>query len=479
MYRSALFLTLAAVALGASARLNGDAQANPGNLLSPPSIAARSLDNIDVHLFERNFIEATQERRRAMPDFSQVGQIADIDVAGLSKFADASKLTDETKLADDTKVADVAKVADASKLNRRKVIDVKLRRREDVDAHAHANVALKRRRQDLENIVHDADKLIDVKLLKRADINEDVNHMKAKVQELVKLDRRLDLGNIVGNTHALIDVKLFRRHEEVDAVAKAALNRRSDLENIVGDAHKLIDEKLRKRADINEDVDNLKNKIDSLVKLDRRDGAHKLIDVKLLRRHEQVDAHAHFDVNLERRHDLENIVGDAHKLIDVRLLKRGDIKDDLNDLKAKVDELVQLDRRGLNIGAVVQMRQPITVTLGRGLDVNTAKLVSESEEGRLVKRKRVIKGTRIIPRSNEEDYDDDNDNDNYEDDGENLSEDVETQDMRDNEDIKDNEDTKDNKDDLSAADSKKNSGASALKSTGLSLVGALSLYLLA
>lgn len=373
MHRSALFLTLATVALGASARLNGDAQANSGNILSPPSIAARSLGNIDVHLFEHNFIEATLERRQAMPDISQVGRTADI-----------------AAVADVTKLSDATKVADATKLNRRRVIDVKLRRREDVDADAHAHVALKRRRRDLENIIDDAHKLIDVELRKRADITEDVNHLKANVQELVELDRRLDLDPIVGNTHALINVELFRRHEQVDAVAVANvdLNLRSDLESIVGDAHKIIDVKLRKRADINKDVD-LKNEIDSLVQLDRRDGAHKLIDVKLLRRHEEVDAHA--KVNLERRQDPENIVGGAHRLIDVKLRKRGDIKGNLNDLRVNVDELVNLDRRDLNIGAVVQMHYPITVTLGRGVDI--------SEEDRVVKRKRSIEGTRITPRN--------------------------------------------------------------------------------
>lgn len=388
MHHSALFLTLAAVALGASARLNGDAQANSGNVLSPPSIAARGLDNINANLFEHNFIEATLERRQAKPDISQVGQVADIAI-----------------VADVTKLADVTMVADATTLNHRRVIDVKLRRREDIDADAH--VALKRRHQDLQNIVDDVHKLIDVKLSKRADINEDVNHLTAKVQELVKLDRRLDLNHIVGDTHALINVKLFRGHEEVNAHAhaKVNLNRRGDLENIVGDARKLIDVKLFKRADINEDVNDLKNKIDSLVKLDRRDEAHKLIDVKLLRRHGEVDAHVRGKANLNRRADLENIVGDAHKLIDVKLLKRADVKDELYDLRAKVDDLAKLDRRSLNIGAVVQVRHPITVTLGHlgvsGIDV-AATLDSEtipSGEGRIVKRKRSIVGTRITPRS--------------------------------------------------------------------------------
>ncbi|KAG0320155.1 hypothetical protein BG000_003681, partial [Podila horticola] len=119
MHRSALFLTLAAVALGASARLNGDAQAS-GNILSPSSIAARGLPNIDAHLFEHNFIEATLQRRQAVPDLSQVGQVGQVDqLADVTKVADVANLAQLAKLTDPTKVADVTK----------------LNRRNDVDAH--------------------------------------------------------------------------------------------------------------------------------------------------------------------------------------------------------------------------------------------------------------------------------------------------------------------------------------------------------
>ncbi|KAF9312964.1 hypothetical protein BG003_005765 [Podila horticola] len=417
MHRSALFLTLAAVALGASARLNGDAQAS-GNILSPSSIAARGLDNIDAHLFEHNFIEATLQRRQVVPDISQVDQVDQL--ADVTKVADVANLALLAKLTDPTKVADVTK----------------LNRRNDVDAHVHA---------DLQR-------------------------------------RRLDLTRVVG-ARALIKVKLFRRHEDgvnAHVVAKTNLGRR-DLKNIVSDvAHQLIDVKLPKRADIKDDLNDLKHKVESLVKLDRRNdvdahvhadlqrrrldlshvvGARALIKVKLFRRHEDgVNAHVVAKTNLGRR-DLKNIVSDvAHQLIDVKLPKRADIKDDLNDLKLKVTGLVKLDRRSLTKTTVSRRNAPL---------IEVADLVSDvtdlqDDAGRVVqKRKRTIEGTRIIPRNSDDDdyYDEDSDYD----DGENLSE-IETEDM------------KESKDALApaAADSKKNSGASSIlkNAAGWSLVGA-------
>ncbi|KAF9295693.1 hypothetical protein BGZ74_010685 [Mortierella antarctica] len=234
MHRSVLFLTLAAVALGAPARLNSNSQASSGNILSPPSIAARGLDNIDTHLFERNFIEATLERRH-MPDLSQVGQFAQLadptKLADVTKFAGApqtegaSQVADASKLVDVIKLADVAKLADVTKLNRRKVIEVKLRRRS----------------MDVNDVTR---KLIGVKLFGRR--SKDVNDV----------------------THKLIGVKLFGRHEEADnahAVAKRDLQRHQDLMNIVSDASRVISDKLRKRADISDNLDNLRAKVNDLM----------------------------------------------------------------------------------------------------------------------------------------------------------------------------------------------------------------------
>ncbi|KAG0314963.1 hypothetical protein BG000_005358, partial [Podila horticola] len=287
--------------------------------------------------------------------------------------------------------------------------------------------------------------------------------------------------HVVG-ARALIKVKLFRRHEDgvnAHVVAKTNLGRR-DLKNIVSDvAHQLIDVKLPKRADIKDDLNDLKYKVESLVKLDRRNdvdahvhadlqrrsshlshvvGAHALIKVKLFRRHEDgVNAHVVAKTNLGRR-DLKNIVSDvAHQLIDVKLPKRADIKDDLNDLKYKVTGLVKLDRRSLTKMTVSRRNAPL---------IEVADLVSDvtdlqDDAGRVVqKHKRTIEGTRIIPRnSDDDDYEEDSDYD----DGENLSE-IETEDM------------KESKDALApaAADSKKNSGASSIlkNPAGWSLVGA-------
>ncbi|KAG0344869.1 hypothetical protein BG005_001629 [Podila minutissima] len=359
MHRSVLFLTLAAVALGAPARLNSNSQASSGNILSPPSIAARGLDNIDTHLFERNFIEATLERRH-MPDLSQVGQFAQLadptKLADVTKFAGApqtegaSQVADASKLVDVIKLADVAKLADVTKLNRRKVIEVKLRRRN----------------MDVNDVTR---KLIGVKLFGRRSM--DVNDVTRKLIGVKLFGRRsMDVNDV---THKLIGAKLFGRHEEADnahAVAKRDLQRHQDLMNIVSDASRVISDKLRKRADISDNLDNLGAKV--------------------------------------------------------------------NDLMA--DSLVS----GMAI--------PQSVDAGRAVQ----------------KRKRTIEGTRITPR-NSEDYDDDF----YDDDGEFLAESGEIE----------AQDKKENKSALApaAADTMTHSGTSSIsKNAGLSLVGVAisSLFLL-
>ncbi|KAF9325964.1 hypothetical protein BG006_010569 [Podila minutissima] len=262
MHRSTLFLTLAAIALGAPARLNSNSQASSGNILSPPSIAARGLDNIDTHLFERNFIEATLERRQ-MPDLPQVGQVAQL--ADTTKLADVTKFAGVPQTEGASQVADVSKLADATKLNRREVIEVKLRRR-NVDDHARTHAGLLRRRRNLENIVSDTHKMINVKLSKRADIKGTFENFKTKVNDLVKLDRRsMDVNDV---THKLIGVKLFGRHEEAvnaHAIAKRDLQRHQDLVNIVSDASRVSSDKLRKRADISDDLDSLRAKVNDLM----------------------------------------------------------------------------------------------------------------------------------------------------------------------------------------------------------------------
>ncbi|KAG0343684.1 hypothetical protein BG004_005077 [Podila humilis] len=187
MHRSILLLTLAAVAFGATNLDN--AALNAKNILNPNAIATHDLNTESLHLFDRKPCEVHLVRR-------------------LNVLAQANAHSQE-----------------------RKVIDVKLRRRDGNNVHTDAKIELNRR---LLKVGEEQERrLINVQL-RRRHVKVDVNAKVHQSHSVVEQEQ---------GQHKLIDVKLLRRNDkDIHANAKVGFNRRGMLQE-----HKPIEVRLLRR----------------------------------------------------------------------------------------------------------------------------------------------------------------------------------------------------------------------------------------
>ncbi|KAK3819236.1 MAG: hypothetical protein JOS17DRAFT_794138 [Linnemannia elongata] len=313
MHQSALFLALATVALGASAKVNTntDIHTNPDsttatvNLLNPPALAAR---NVDINVLHNVDADSSIVRH---PITVELGRRSDVN---------ADLLKDDRPV--EVNVAKRLNLNVGATSQEHKLINVDLNRR-----HIDANADLLKE-----------DNPVNVNVAKRLNLNVDTTPQEHKLIN-VDLNRRLDANT---NTQTTSTVNLARgRMPTALEVSRRNLNTNLDINTLLAKEHKLINVDLGKRFDL---------KIDSTVhtQINTNDnGEQKLINVDLGKR---LDLDIGTTVHTNTHTNVE------HKLINVNLGKR-----DLQMSTGYVLDTTKVDANGQ--GTVVASKRDLNVNV--------------------------------------------------------------------------------------------------------------------
>ncbi|KAF9910061.1 hypothetical protein EC991_007392 [Linnemannia zychae] len=377
MHQSALFFTLATVALGASASVTADV-----NLLNPGTLAAHTL-NINVHANDDANVKSESSIVRH-PITVELGKIL---------TANANVATQEKNLVD----AHVTKRLDlnigANTQAGSKLINVNLSHRPDVNTELlkddkPVDVTTPNLASVNMNTAHTQDnKLVNLDVNRHLDVKADVATKGEKLVD-AHVAKRLDLHigadtqghkliNVDLNPRAIVDAEVVNQEKKL---VDAHVAKRLDLHigaNTQG--HKLINVDLNPRAIVDAEVVNQEKKlVDAHVakRLDLHIGAntqgHKLINVDLNPR-AIVDAEVVnqekklVDAHVAKRLDLHigaNTQG--HKLINVDLNPRAIVDAEVVNQDKKIVDAHVVKRLDLHIGANTQEgHKLINVNLGQ------------------------------------------------------------------------------------------------------------------
>ncbi|KAG0274815.1 hypothetical protein BGZ95_009438, partial [Linnemannia exigua] len=263
MHQSALLITLATVALGASARFTADINTHSNkndatiatvNILNPGTIAARDIVKINIEANPNANVKSESSTVRhpmtvelGKNILSQEKPLKVNVVKRLDQNLD-NILQKETTIklinVDLTRRLDV----DTNVLDKEsKVVDAHIAKRLDLNIGANTQES-----QKLVDInTQDGHKLINVDLTRRLDINTNVLNQENKVAD-ARIAKRLDL-NLGANTqegHKLVDVNTQDGHKLINV----DLARRLDINtNVLNQENKLADAHVAKRLDLNID----------------------------------------------------------------------------------------------------------------------------------------------------------------------------------------------------------------------------------
>ncbi|KAF9146450.1 hypothetical protein BGX30_000072 [Mortierella sp. GBA39] len=282
MHQSALFLTLATVALGAST--NADTTTATVNLLNHPALAARIAD-VNVQHYadtDSSIIQhpiTVELGRRLDVNADLLKEDKPVDVKAMKRLNLEVGSTQEGHKSITVDINRRLLDVNADLLKEDKPVDINVAKRLDLNvgtasqAHKVIHVDINRRHLDVNAYLLKEDRPVDVNVAKRLDLNVGTTSQAHKVIT-VDINRRLDATT---NTQTTATVNLARdRMPTTHEVSRRHL----DINTLLAKEHKLIIVDLGKRLDLN---------IGTTVHTNTHaDGEHKLITVDLGKRHQQM-----------------------------------------------------------------------------------------------------------------------------------------------------------------------------------------------